>query len=290
MQSGTPRTKALSSVLETLVRAIQDGRFLRMVFFVMLALSAGAVGYDFTQMVANAPGTLPGSTRLEPAPMELPKPGDQTRPYLPRTMPLGPSRDRPLLPGYFGPLDSAAMASPMAFFRGPDGAFSAVGTITPGTAERLADFLEENDKQLGIMHLHSPGGSVSDALAMARAIRAAGISTDVPANGYCASSCPLVLSSGLFRTAGERSWIGVHQVYAPPPATGTLQRGMSDAQTVSALCQALLVDMGVDPRLWIYAMQTPSAQLYVLTPEQISTLRLANYRQALARPTARPEA
>ena len=283
------RDAAKTGPLTNLVRAIQDGRFLRFVFLAMLGLSVGTVAYDFQQLVANAPGRVPGSQRLEPAPMERPEPGDQTRPYLPRTMPVGPSRGKPSLPGYFGPLDSATMSAPMEFHKGPDGAYSAIGTIAPGTAARFAEFLEDNVEQVGTLHLHSPGGSVSDALAMSRAIREAGISTHVPDSGYCASSCPLLLAGGLYRTAGTASWVGVHQIYAPPPASGTLQRGMSDAQSVTALVQQLLVDMEVDPRVWIYALQTPSAELYVFRPEQLSDLRLANHKTALTTPKERPE-
>ena len=121
-------------------------------------------------------------------------------------------------------------------------------------------------------------------------IRAEGISTVVPANGYCASSCPLVLSGGLYRTSGKNAWVGVHQIYAPAPSVGTLQRGMADAQTISALCQNLLVDMDVDPQVWILAMQTPSASLYVLTPDQIRRFELANGRRPLTAPVLRPVA
>lgn len=271
-----------------LVQAIQDGRFLRVLFLAMLGLSVGTVGYDFQQLVANAPGALPGSQRQEPAPFELPTPGDQTRPYLPRTIPLSPDRGKPNLPGYFGPIDGSEIAQEMTFHKGPDGQISAVGTITPGTIKRLQSFLADNEKQIGMLFLHSPGGSVSDAIAMARMVRRAGISTRVPANGYCASSCPLILAGGLHRTSGRNAWIGVHQVYALPPAVGSLQRGMQDAQSASALCQKLLVDMEVDPRVWIYAMQTPPAQLYIFTADELTRLKLANHARKLSRPMPRP--
>lgn len=280
---------ALRKPLTAFVRAILDGRFLRFVFLAMLALSVGTVAQDFRQMIANAPGSMPGSQRIEPAPMDLPQPGDQTRPYLPKTMPLGPGRSAPRLPGLDGPPTGTMMGEPMAFRLGFDGRASAVGTIDPGAAKRLQAFLEEHDRAIGELHLHSPGGSVSDALAMARAIRAAGITTVVPANGYCASSCPLLLSAGLYRQAGENAFVGVHQIYALPGAAGSLQRGMADAQTISAACQQLLVDMGVDLKVWVKAMQTPSESLYIFTPEELSRYRLANYRNRIARPLERPE-
>jgi len=273
--------------LSSLVGTIQDGRFLRVIFLGMLALTVGTVAQDYSSMLAAAPEGQPGLQRIEPTPMDLPKPGDQTRPYLPRTMPLGPGRDRPQLPGYRGPLDGPAMSQPMEFALSANGLASAVGTIDPGSAKRFADFLADNDKQIGELTLHSPGGSVADALAMSRAIREAGISTRVSANGYCASSCPLLLAGGLYRSAGADAYIGVHQVYAAPTVNGTLQRGMADAQTVSALCQQLLVDMGVDLKVWVRAMETPSAQLYLFTPDELSRYGLANGRRATTRPEPR---
>lgn len=290
--SATPADGSAKSVLANpltaLLGTIQDGRFLKLIFLAMLAFTVGVLTMDLREMMERDVATVPGLQRLEPAPMELPTPGDQTRPYLPRTMPLGPSRDTPVLPGYFGPLDSNIMAAPMDFHRGPNGNYSAIGTIAPGTAKRFAAYVAENPKQIDTLYLHSPGGSVADGLAMAKAIREAGINTRVPAHGYCASSCPIVMSGGLYRSAGDRAWVGVHQIYAPPPASGTLQRGMSDAQSVSAEVQKLLVQHGVDPQVWILAMQTPSASLYVLTQDQLRRLRMANYPRAKTVPVARP--
>lgn len=278
----------LKRPLTALIETIQNGRFLKGVFLAMLALSVGTVAQDLNEMIANAPGGNPGLQRLEPAPFDLPKPGDQTRPYLPKTMPLGPSRRKPQLPGYFGPLDSSVMSGPMIFSLGGDGKASGIGTILPGTADRLEEFLKQHDREIGELHLHSPGGSVSDALAMGRMIRAEGISTRVPSNAYCASSCPLLLASGLYRSAGENTFVGVHQIYTAASTTGSLQRGMADAQSVSALCQQLLVDMGVDLQVWVKAMATPPAQLYLFTADELSRFKLANAPKRTARPKPRP--
>ncbi|MEL6505751.1 MAG: ATP-dependent Clp protease proteolytic subunit [Pseudomonadota bacterium] len=286
--AGKPRATVVRRPLTAFLETLQDGRFLKVIFLTMLACTVVVLTLDLREMVQRDVAAVPGLQRMEPAPMELPTPGDQTRPYLPRTMPLGPSRDTPVLPGYFGPLDSTVMAAPMDFHRGPNGNHSAIGTIVPGTAKRLAAYIAENPKDIDTLYLHSPGGSVSDGLAMARALRAAGINTRVPAHGYCASSCPIVMSGGLYRSAGQRAWVGVHQIYAPPPASGTLQRGMSDAQSVSAEVQKVLVQHGVDPQVWIFAMQTPSASLYVLRPDQLRRLRMANYARPRTVPVPRP--
>ncbi len=281
--------RAFERPLTALVATIQDGRFLKLVFLSLLALSVATVFLDLKDLTERSTTDTPGSQTLEPAPMKLPQPGDQTRPYLPRTMPLGPGREKPDLPGYFGPLDGTVMGEPLQFHMGDDGRASALGRIDPGAAERFEAFLEENPKAIGELFLHSPGGSVTDALAISRLVRNAGISTRVPKAGYCASSCPLLLAGGLYRSAGEPAFIGVHQVYAPAPASGTLQRGMADAQTVSAVAQQLLVDMDVEPDMWIKAMETAPADLYVFTPDELVRYNLANSPRAKTVPTPRPE-
>ncbi|MFD0916751.1 hypothetical protein ACFQ14_10060 [Pseudahrensia aquimaris] len=287
--------ETLKRPLTALIRSFNDGSALRYVFLGMLGLTVGTVGQDFSQMLAETPDGIPGSQRLEPAPMQLPQPGDQTRPYLPRTMPIGPSRRAPSLPGYTGPTDGTVLSEGMTFHLGPDGKASALGRIDAGAAARLQKFIEKYRDEagrsaIGEVHLHSPGGSVSDALAMSRTIREEGISTVIPAHAYCASSCPLVLAGGLYRSAGEGSFIGVHQVYALPNATGTLQRGMSEAQTVSSIAQQLLVDMEVDLQVWVKAMATPPAQLYVFTPDELRRFNLANGTPKRTLPKPRPEA
>lgn len=275
--------------LGAFVATLSDGRFLNWTFLALLGASVLAVGSDLSHLIATAPDGAPGSQRIEPSVVEPAEPGDHLRPYLPRTMPLAPGRSRPSLPGLERAPTGADMAAPMTFHMGADGEAAAVGTIAPGTAARFDAFLAAHDRAVATIHLHSPGGSVSDALAMGRALRAAGVDTAVPAGGYCASSCPLVLAAGLHRRAGERAYVGVHQAYAAAGATGNLMRGMSQGQSVSALAQAHLRAMGVDPALWIHAMATPPAQLYVFTPDQLTRYRLANFARPRTRPAPRPD-
>ena len=44
---------------------------------------------------------------------------------------------------------------------------------------------------------------------------------------------------------------------------------------VSAGAQNLLVEFGVDPRVWTHAMSTPKESLYLFTPEELAELKLA---------------
>ena len=282
---------------------LPDGYFLRFVFVAMLGLSAWTVIADYRQRTGSD-ADIERITRTEPMRLTPPRPGDQIRPYLPKTIPVGPDRGEPSLPGYDGPVDGNAMADPMRFVRAKGGVVSAVGTIQPGTAAEFQRFLDENDpaanatassenpgdapspakggrlrERIRKLFLHSPGGSVDDAIEMARLVRERRIATFVPADGYCASACPLLFAGGLTRHAGASAWIGVHQVYAVPTTASLtivpdVARSIADIQETIARCQELLAEMGVDPAVWIKAMQTPADSLYVLTEAELVSYRL----------------
>jgi hypothetical protein len=122
--------------------------------------------------------------------------------------------------------------------------------------------------------LQSPGGSVQDALAMGKLIRAKSFATEVEGGRYCASSCPLVFAGGVERRAGAKAAIGVHQVSA---ATRDLSGadGMENAQRVSAQAQTYLRAMGIDLGVWVHAMETPPDELFYFKPEELLELKLA---------------
>lgn len=211
---------------------------------------------------------------LEPVPMTPVSPSDQIRPYVPSSRPVGPGRNPPDL-SRFGITPEMSERDPMVFKDDGEGVLLAFGTITPGTAKIFESALLAREEKITEFILHSPGGSVNDALEMGKLVRESEYNTKVVANGYCASSCPLVFAAGVKRLAHESSWIGVHQVYTPSSTFGSIQQGMDQAQRISALCQQALVDFGVDPALWIKAMETPKDQLYVLTAKELEELKLA---------------
>ena len=264
--------------IERFVLRLPEGSVLRLVFLGLLAVAVAIVLLDYRDMAETA-ANRERTTRTEPTKLRPPSPGDQIRPYLPRSMPVGPDRGEPTLPGYDGPVEGEALSAPMRFFVGKDGEASGIGRIELGTADTLREFLAKPEaKGINTLVLHSPGGSVADAIAMARNIRNQNIATRIPDDGYCASACPLVLAGGQTRRAGEGSWVGVHQVYAvsgsEPGLPSTVERSIADIQSTTAECQTLLDEMGVDPALWIKAMQTPAASLYVLTPEELVQYRM----------------
>ncbi|GGD21003.1 ATP-dependent Clp protease proteolytic subunit [Aureimonas glaciei] len=262
---------------ERMFRAIPEGAILRCVFVALLTMAVAVVGLDYWSMTQER-ATAQRMSRTEPLRVARPTPGDQIRPYLPKAIPMGPDRGEPVLPGYDGPVDGEAMAAPMRFVRAGDGQVTAIGRIEPGTAELFQALIDTPDQTIGELVLHSPGGSVEDAIKMARLVREHGIDTRVPADGYCASACPLLFAGGAERSAGTSAWIGLHQVFAvdaPGVARARdLDVSIADVQAIIAECQELLVDMGVKPEIWIKAMKTPPDALYVLTTDELKDYAL----------------
>ena len=240
--------------------------------FAALVIGSGvALAYDFrslSQQQESFDAGLP--SRVDFGPGQSPGNDDQVRRYDPRSAPSRRSDQPVVLPGFEGDPD-VAISSSITFHRGEAGSASAVGRIDPGSYVAFEDFITANP-DLESLTLHSPGGSVRDAIAMAELIREQGIDTVVARHGYCASSCPLAFSGGVERSAPDPVWFGVHQVFTSDAEIGTLQDGMAGAQHISSQAQQLLVDMGVDPRAWIYAMATPKEQLYLFTQDELGEL------------------
>jgi hypothetical protein len=167
------------------------------------------------------------------------------------------------------------LRAPMTFDLDAGGRLIAAGTIVPGTARLFAAEIEKRGSYVTTIVLASPGGSVGDALAMGHLIREKKFATEVEAEHYCASSCPLVFAGGAVRRVAENAAIGVHQISATAPVKLPAAEGMQDAQMISALCQRYLRDMGVDPEVWIRAMETPSERLFYFRPNELLDLKLA---------------
>lgn len=167
---------------------------------------------------------------------------------------------------------NASLKEKMTFELAADGRLLATGAIAPGSAKAFAEEIARRGSYVKTVVLESPGGSVQDALAMGRLIRERGFSTEVGAGKYCASSCPLVFAGGVDRRAAKGAAIGVHQISS---ASETRRSDMAAAQSMSAVCQKYLRDMGVDLGVWVHAMETPKSSLYYFKPHELLALKLA---------------
>ena len=243
-----------------------DETVLRAVFRTLLVLTVIVLGYDLAERMAASP----------PMPVEMPA-GEEPalQPYLPSARPgVAPADET--RPGRAPP---DALRRPMTIELLSGGRLEARGTITPGTAARFVAELDKRGDYVRTVVLDSPGGSVDDALAMARLVRQRRLDTRVEATALCASSCPLVFAGGVSRIAEKGSAIGVHQVFAAGRPGGQplpdAAEGMAQAQRVSAECQRHLVAMGIDPRVWISAMETPPQAMFYFTPAELLEFKLA---------------
>jgi hypothetical protein len=238
----------------------EDGAIMRVAFFGLLIGTLSVLYVDYRELTAN-----------EGAALAMPM-----QPILPPVDPTGPAQ---------GPMPAITtnpdlLNDPLAIALEPGGVLSLTGTIDIGAAERFATEIAARGEYVRTIALDSPGGSVEDALAIAALIHDKGFATSVAAGALCASSCPLVFAAGKTRLATPQSAIGVHQIYAaqlsgdPQAALRVAGAAMSDAQTTTARITRFLATTGVDPSVWVHALETPPDRLYYFTPEELTQYRL----------------
>jgi hypothetical protein len=260
-----------------------DQAILRWIFRSVLASTVALLAIDLAQineLITSAPAR------------DLQSRPELADPLAPGSMPSVvepalPQRDKRLVSV---PPPDHTLSRPMSFELASGGRLMATGTITPGSSQVFAAEIEKRGDYVKAIVLNSPGGSVADALAIGRLIRKRNFATRVEAGRYCASACPLVFAGGAERHVDARGLIGVHQIVAVKSAPGGLGPDeMSFAQRASARCLAYLVEMGVNPRVWVHAMETPHDRLFVFQPDELAAMNLITADAPLARPAAQPQ-
>ena len=242
-----------------------DEQILRWIFRSIVAVTIAALAADLATSNGWISMPDPGAS-----PMERVSPGlDLPVPSV--LAPWLPGADKRLAPL---PQPDGAMAKPMTFELVGAGKLMATGTITPGISEAFAAEVGKRGDYIKTVVLNSPGGSVTDALAMGRLIRERKFATEVEAGKYCASSCPLMFAGGVERRAGDKAAIGVHQVAAISSASAAPRDGMDVAQRISARCQRYLGDMGISLQVWVHAMETPHDKLFIFKPDELKSLNV----------------
>jgi hypothetical protein len=238
--------------------AIDDGTILKTAFFALLAGTAGVLVIDYRELGSAEPAAVSPASILPPPPLWDPA--------------------HPMQPGPMLRTDRAVLEAPLTVKLEKGGVLALTGTIDPGAAGRVTAEIDAHGEYVKLVSLDSPGGSVEDALAIGRLLREHGFATEVTAGALCASSCPLVLAGGVTRHADPEAAIGLHQVYAAVmpanPGSISADTAMAEAQTVTARIGRYLDEMGVDPMLWLKAMETPAASLAFLTPAEMAESRL----------------
>lgn len=239
---------------------LEDGNILRVAFFALLIGTASVLYVDFRELTENE-----GAALAVPA-----------KPILPPFNPDGPSEGaNPNVT-----TSPQVLEQPLEIALGTGGELRLTGTIDVGSAERFAAEIAARGEYVQTVVLDSPGGSVVDALAIGSLIHDNGLATKVAGGSLCASSCPIIFASGATRIASPEAAIGVHQIYAaalvgdPQNALRAAGTAMSSAQTTTADIIAHLTKTGVDPAMWLHALQTPPDRLYYFTAEEMTRLSL----------------
>jgi hypothetical protein len=199
--------------------------------------------------------SLPRLGPSAPSLTEPVRPGDQTRRFRP---------DR-AVPGSAEPLPERLTLTVMS----GGAAILLEGAIEDGDAPRILKQIEELREPPARAILNSPGGSVRDALELGRALRLAGMETEMRAGDICYSACPYLLASGVSRTVPETAFVGVHQHYFGESTLLPAFVAVEDIQRGQGEVMRYLDQMGVDPLVMQHALVTPPDEIYVLLPEEL---------------------
>jgi len=243
------------------VAAIEDGSILRVAFFALLIGTASVLYVDFRELSQSEPAVMPA----------------MPEPILPPADPASGVPNQPMPPILTPP---EQLEAPLEIALAAGGDLVLTGTIDPGAAARFAAEIEARGEYVKTVVLDSPGGSVMDALEIGALIQEKGLATKVAAGNLCASSCPIIFASGAERIASPESAIGVHQIYAASLGSGAADAiavagvAMADAQSMTAKITRHLSKSGVDPAMWLHALDTPPDRLYYFSAEEMQRLKL----------------
>ena len=141
-----------------------DDALLRWLLRGMIAVTAAILVLDYAQMRAQGEAQEQMAS-LPPVSLPEAEP-DISKTTVTELLPSVRREHKPLLRRGDDRLKSA-----MSFDLRADGRLIATGTIRPGTAKVFAAEIEKRGSYVKTVVLHSPGGSVSDAIEMGRLIR-----------------------------------------------------------------------------------------------------------------------
>lgn len=148
------------------------------------------------------------------------------------------------------------------------------GQISVGDADRFAGWLDQTRPTQTRISLDSSGGSVADALAMGRTIRAGGFATSVDDGAVCLSACPYLMAGGVTRQADAGAVVGVHQHFFGKNTLLPAFMAVRDVQRAQASVMDYLDDMDVDLRLMSFALRTPPEEIHILNAEHMRDFNL----------------
>lgn len=267
------------NVVMRYLRRFDEGEVMRWAFRGLMIGAIAVLVLDLRELSQHN-GVLPSWSAL---------PGRSAEPMLPpmpdTVAPQKASQD----PRSNVTTDQTLLDAEMRFSLEGDGRLRAVGRIHQGSGASFAAELEERGEYVKTIVIDSPGGSLEDAIAMGRLVREKGFATEVQDGSICASSCPLFFAGGTERMAGAKAAMGLHQFYATADSSGNAAAALSSAQATTAKISRYLIDMGVDPTVWLHALDTPPQRLYYLTPDEQAQYKLVTGGSSLAAAETKPK-
>ena len=138
------------------------------------------------------------------------------------------------------------------------------GDIVDGDGRKFKDLLDRTRdlKKPGLLILNSNGGSVRESYEIALTIISGRLGTFVPGESSCYSACFLLLAAGQPRGALPASKIGVHRIAIHDTES-------TDSKGFSIDMNEIYRTMDVPPKIRLAMLETPSRDMYLLTPSDI---------------------
>ncbi len=132
------------------------------------------------------------------------------------------------------------------------------GKIVPGDAGKFIAAVR-NAKNKGdavtVVVLNSSGGSGRDSIVIAKAVRAAKMTTSVLDAALCASACFIIFAGGIERTTEPTSRLGVH-------AAGQNGRETEGSRRHTLEIARVLKSFDVPPHITDKLIKTPHKEIY----------------------------
>ena len=241
------------------LQRFEEGRLLRAVFYGLAIGTVSVLGLDLVDLYQRGDNATAATSETA-----------VTVPILPPTVDAD-NAGGGVDPRPFIRTNEAMLRDPVRFILQPGGTLELIGSIDPGSAARFAEEVAQRGEYVTRVTLNSPGGSLED-----------GFATTVADGALCASSCPLILAGGATRTVDEKGAVGLHQFYAGAQPQTVPAQAMADAQVTTARISRLLIEFGVDPALWLHAMDTPPRALYYLSADEMAKYRLVTGSEQVA--------
>jgi hypothetical protein len=197
-------------------------------------------------------------------------PGDQRRPYMPRSVPTAPDDRQPSESPIHLPEGEDSLSFEVSETTSYGRILLLSGRIEHSDAARFERFLDETSPPPDMIALHSPGGRVVDAMQIGSVIRERELDTLMTPGAACVSACPLILFAGVERVVSRSSWVGLHQTYYEEGLFIPTTQAVSEIQSIQAEILRYTQDMGVDPAVHVHALETPPADAYFLVEAELT--------------------